>query len=78
MTGNYKLITHPGHTEHHDVKGGEELEMIAVPRKPIRELSCNSNIRTNLEPEVDREVLRGMYASSSKKISTIRENSTGS
>ena len=46
--------------EHHDVKGGEELEMIAVPRKPIWELSCNSNIRTNLEPEVDREVLRGI------------------
>ena len=27
-------------------------------RKPFRELSCNSNIRMNLEPDDDREVLR--------------------
>ena len=40
------------------MNGGEELEMIAVSRKPYRELSCNSNIRMNLEPEGDREVLR--------------------
>ena len=26
-----------------------ELEKIAVPRKPLRELSCNSNIRRSLE-----------------------------
>ena len=31
--------------------GGEELEKIAVSRKPFRELSCNSNVRTNLEPD---------------------------
>ena len=40
-SGTYNL-------EHPDVNGGEELEMIAVSRKPFRELSCNSNIRTNL------------------------------
>ena len=44
--------------EYHDVKGGEELEMIAVSRKPLRELLSISNKRTNLEPESDREVLR--------------------
>ena len=61
MTGNYKLIPHPRYNlEHHDVKGGQELEMIALSRKPFREISCNSNIRTNLEPEDDREVLRGI------------------
>ena len=37
---------------------GEELEKIAVSRKPFRELSCNSNVRTNLEPDDDGEVLR--------------------
>ena len=31
--------------------------MIAVPRKPFRELSCNSNIRTNLIPKDDRKIL---------------------
>ena len=44
--------------DHHDENGGEELEMIALSREPFRELSCNSNIRTNLEPEGVREVLR--------------------
>ena len=29
-----------------------------MSRKPFRELSCNSNVRTNLEPDDDREVLR--------------------
>ena len=38
--------------------GGEELEKIAVSRKPFRELSCNSNFRTNLVPVDDRKVLR--------------------
>ena len=38
--------------------GGEELEMIVVSRKSFRELTCNPNIRTNLEPEEDREVMR--------------------
>ena len=34
--------------------------MTEVPRRPFRELSCNSNIRTNLEPDDDRVVLRGI------------------
>ena len=29
---------------------GEELEMIAVSRKPLRQLSCNQIERTNIEP----------------------------
>ena len=41
-----------------EVCGGEELEKIAVSRKPFRELSCNSNFRTNLVPEDERKVLR--------------------
>ena len=41
-----------------EVRGGEELEKIAVSRKPFRELSCNSNVRANLVPEDDRKILR--------------------
>ena len=41
-----------------EVRRGEELERIAVSRKPFRELSCNTNVRTNLMPEDDRKVLR--------------------
>ena len=41
-----------------EVYGREELEKIAVSRKPFRELSCKSNVRTNLVPDDDREVLR--------------------
>ena len=41
-----------------ELRGGEELEKIAVKRKPFRELSCNSNVTTNLVPEDDRKVLR--------------------
>ena len=44
--------------EHHDAYARKELEKIAVSGKPIRELSCNSIIRTNLEPQDNREVLR--------------------
>ena len=44
-----------------DAYGGEELETIAVSRKPFRELSFNSNIRTNLIPEDDREIHRPTY-----------------
>ena len=40
------------------VRGGEQLEKIAVSRKPFRELSCNSNVRTNLVPEDDRKIMR--------------------
>ena len=29
-----------------------------MSRKPFRELSCNLNVRTNREPDDDREVLR--------------------
>ena len=41
-----------------EVRGGEELEKIAVSRKPFRELSCNSNVRTNLVPEDDRKIMK--------------------
>ena len=39
-------------------RGGEELEKIAVSRKPFRELSCNSNVRTNLVPEDDKKIMK--------------------
>ncbi|XP_063717719.1 uncharacterized protein LOC134844833 [Symsagittifera roscoffensis] len=41
-----------------EIRGGEELERIAVSRKPFRELSCSSNVRTNLVPEDDMKVAR--------------------
>ena len=41
-----------------EVRGGEELEKIAVSRKPFRELSCNSNVRANLVPEDDRKIMK--------------------
>ena len=41
-----------------EVRGGEELERIAVSRKPFKELSCNSNGRTNLVPEDDMKIVR--------------------
>ena len=41
-----------------EVRGGEELERIAVSRKPFRELSCNSNVRTNLVPEDDMKIMK--------------------
>ena len=40
------------------VRGGEELERIAVSRKPFKELSCNSNFRTNLVSEDDRKIMK--------------------
>ena len=43
-----------------DIRGGEELEKIAVSRKPFRELSCNSNVRTNLVPEDDMKIVKRM------------------
>ena len=39
-------------------QGGEEVEKIAVSGKPFRKLSCNSNVRTNLVPEDDRNIMR--------------------
>ncbi|XP_063728104.1 nucleoplasmin-like protein ANO39 [Symsagittifera roscoffensis] len=50
-SGTYNL-------DQQEVRGGEELEKIAVSRKPFRELSCNSNVRTNLVPEDDMKVIR--------------------
>ena len=50
-SGTYNL-------DQQEVRGGEELAKIAVSRKPFRELSCNSNVRTNLVPENDGKVLR--------------------
>ena len=50
-SGTYNL-------DQQEVYGGEEIEKIAVSRKPFRELSCNSNVRTNLVPDDDRKVLR--------------------
>ena len=41
-----------------EVRVHKELEKIAVSRKPFRELSCKPNVRTNLVPEDDRNVLR--------------------
>ena len=41
------------------VRGGEELERIAVSRKPLRELSSNLNVRINLVSEDHRKILRG-------------------
>ena len=52
-SGKYNLDTE-------EVRGGEELEKIAVSRKPFRELSCNSNVRTNLVPEVDMKIVKRM------------------
>ena len=50
-SGTYNL-------DQQEVRGGEELEKIAVSRKPFRKLSCNSDVRTNLVPEDDRKILR--------------------
>ena len=50
-SGTYNL-------DQQEVCGGEELAKIAVSGKPYRELSCNSNVRTNLVPDDDRKVLR--------------------
>ena len=50
-SGTYNL-------DQQEVRGGEELEKIAVSRKPFRELSCNSNVRTNLVPEDDRKIMK--------------------
>ena len=41
-----------------EVRGGEKLERIAVSRKTFRELSCNSNVRTNLVPEDDTKIVK--------------------
>ena len=50
-SGTYNL-------DQQEVRGDEELERIAVSRKSFGELSCNSNVRTNLVPEDDRKILR--------------------
>ena len=45
-------------SDEQEVQGGEELEKIEVSRKPFRELSCNSNVRTNLVPENDTKIVK--------------------
>ena len=45
-------------SDEQEVQRGEELEKIAVSRKPLRELSCNSNVRTNLVPEDDTKIVK--------------------
>ena len=50
-SGTYNL-------DQQETRGGEELEKIAISRKPFRELSCNSNVRTNLVPEDDRKIMK--------------------
>ena len=52
-SGTYNL-------EIQEIRGGEELEKIAVSRKPFRELSCNSNVRTNLVSEDDMKIVKRM------------------
>ena len=49
-SGKYNL-------DQQEVRGGEELEKIAVSRKQFRELSCNSNARTNMVAEDDRKIM---------------------
>ena len=59
--GDRELQTDPSsgtyNLDQQEVYGREELEKIAVSRKPFRELSCNSNIRINLSPDDDRDPL---------------------
>ena len=50
-SGTYNL-------DQQEVRGGEELEKIAVSRKPFRELSRISNVRTNLVPEDYMKIIR--------------------
>ena len=50
-SGTYNL-------DEQEVRGGEELEKIAVSRKPFRELPCNSNFITNLVPEDERKIMK--------------------
>ena len=50
-SGTYNL-------DQQEVRGGEELEKNSVSRKLFRELSCNSNVRTNLVPEDDRKIMK--------------------
>ena len=50
-SGTYNL-------DEQEVQGGEELEKIAVSRKPFRELSCYLNVRTNVVPEYDRKIMK--------------------
>ena len=50
-SGTYNL-------DEQEVRGGKEIEEIAVSRKPFSELSCNPNVRTNLVPEDDRKIMK--------------------
>ena len=60
-------------SDQQEVCGGEELEKIAVSRKSFRELSCISNVRTNLVPEDDRKVLRRIVCIKLKDDITVVE-----
>ena len=42
-------------SDEQEVQGGEDFE---VSRKPFRDLSCNSNVRTNLVPEDDLKIVK--------------------
>ena len=59
MHRDRKLQTDPSsgtyNLDQQEVCGGDELEKIAVSRKPFKELFCNSNVRTNLVPDDDRK-----------------------
>ena len=50
-SGTYNL-------DQQEVRECEDFEKIAVSRKLLRELSCNSNVRTNLVPEDDRNIMK--------------------
>ena len=60
-SGTYNL-------DQQEVRGGDELEKIAVSRKPFRELSCNSNVRTNLVPEDDRKIMKRIVCVKLKEV----------
>ena len=60
-----ELQTDPssGNIQHGHTGDGEvvrNLRKWRVARKPFRELSCNSNIRTNLVPEDDMKIVKRM------------------
>ena len=66
-------------SDEQEVQGGEELEKIAVSRKPFRELSCNSNVRTNLVPEDDMKIVKRIVCvklrTGSKEKGELKEDS---
>ena len=66
-SGTYNL-------DHYDPNGEKNWrKMMSVSRKPFSDLSCSSNIRTNLEAEGDREDLTRIRCVNLRMISTSRE-----